>query len=64
MAWLEKCALVAGIATVRVEARADNPKAIAFYREQDYKPVGIVAGYYRGVVDAIRLQKKLWGRDS
>ena len=63
VAWLEKCALVAGIATVRVEARADNPRAIAFYREQDYRPAGIVAGYYRGTVDAVRLQKRLWSRD-
>ena len=62
VAWLEKCALVAGIETIRVEARADNPRAIAFYREQDYRPSGTVAGYYQGTVDAVRMQKRLWNR--
>jgi ribosomal protein S18 acetylase RimI-like enzyme len=58
--WLEKPARNAGIGTIRVEARADNPKAIAFYRRQGYDDVGRVAGYYRGVIDAVRFEKKLW----
>ena len=59
MAWLEKPALVAGIERVRLEARADNPNAIGFYRKQGYREVGRVSGYYRGTVDAVRLEKWL-----
>lgn len=58
MAWLEKPALVAGIERVRLEARADNPNAIGFYRGQGYREVGRVSGYYRGTVDAVRLEKR------
>jgi ribosomal-protein-alanine N-acetyltransferase len=59
MAWLEKPALVAGIECIRVEARADNPNAIGFYRKQGYRETGRIAGYYRGAVDAVRLEKRL-----
>jgi [ribosomal protein S18]-alanine N-acetyltransferase len=59
IAWLEKPALVAGIERIRLEARADNPKAIGFYRKQGYREVGRVSGYYRGTVDAVRLEKRL-----
>ncbi|HEV7985451.1 MAG TPA: N-acetyltransferase [Steroidobacteraceae bacterium] len=58
MAWLEKPALVAGIERVRLEARADNPNAIGFYRRQGYREVARVSGYYRGTVDAVRLEKR------
>lgn len=58
--WLEKSALTAGIGTIRVEARADNPKAIAFYRKQGYDDTGRVPGYYRGAIDAVRFEKRLW----
>jgi [ribosomal protein S18]-alanine N-acetyltransferase len=57
--WLEKPALVAGIERVRLEARADNPNALGFYRKQGYREVGRVPGYYRGTVDAVRLEKRL-----
>lgn len=59
LAWLEKPAQVAGIVRIRLEARADNPGAIGFYRKQGYCEVGRVAGYYRGTVEAIRLEKQL-----
>lgn len=62
VAWLEKCAVVAGIETIRVEARSDNPRAIAFYGEQGYRQLGTVTGYYRGAIDAVRLEKRLWSR--
>lgn len=58
--WLEKSAVTAGIERVQLEARADNPVAIAFYRGQGYEEAGSVPGYYRGEVDAIRLEKRLW----
>jgi ribosomal protein S18 acetylase RimI-like enzyme len=60
LAWLEKCAVTAGLERVQLEARADNPQAIAFYLEQGYGQEGTVPGYYRGAVDAVRLEKRLW----
>jgi ribosomal-protein-alanine N-acetyltransferase len=59
VAWLEKSAVTAGLEQVLVEARADNPVAIRFYAEQGYRQTGMVPGYYRGTVDAVRLQKPL-----
>jgi [ribosomal protein S18]-alanine N-acetyltransferase len=59
LAWLEKPARVAGIECIRLEARADNPNAIAFYRRQGYREAGRIAGYYRGTLDAVRLEKRL-----
>lgn len=59
VSWLEKCALTAGIQRVRVEARADRPGAIAFYRRLGYRETRRFAGYYGGRVDAVRLEKRL-----
>ena len=59
LTWLEKCALTAGLPRVQLEARADNPGAIAFYEEQGYRATGSMAGYYRGAVDAVRMEKRL-----
>lgn len=59
LAWLEKCAVTAGLELIQLEARADNPVAIAFYAEQGYRRSGRVTGYYRGTVDAVRLEKPL-----
>jgi [ribosomal protein S18]-alanine N-acetyltransferase len=60
LSWLEKSAAVAGIERLQLEARVDNPVAITFYRNQGYEQAGIVHGYYRGEVDAMRLEKSLW----
>ena len=59
IAWLEKPARVAGIERIRLEARADNPNAIGFYRRQGFRESGRIAGYSRGAVDAVRLEKSL-----
>lgn len=59
VSWLEESATIAGIERIGVEARADNPKAIAFYQRRGYKVRERVPGYYRGVVDAVRLEKTL-----
>ena len=59
MAWLEKPAAIAGIQRICVEARADNPPAIAFYKGLGFLELTIVAGYYNGIVDAVRLEKRL-----
>jgi [ribosomal protein S18]-alanine N-acetyltransferase len=58
--WLEKCADTAGIPRIQVEARADNAGGIAFYERLGYSAVGRVTGYYQGVLDAVRLEKRLW----
>ena len=60
LAWLEKCADTAGIGRIAVEARCDNPAAIAFYEKCHYRRLSRVPGYYRGLVDAIRFEKNLW----
>jgi ribosomal-protein-alanine N-acetyltransferase len=60
LAWLEKCAETAGIGRIAVEARCDNPEAIAFYQKQGYAQLARVPGYYRGRLDAIRFEKNLW----
>jgi ribosomal protein S18 acetylase RimI-like enzyme len=60
LAWLEKCALTAGLERIQVEARADNQGALAFYQDQGYRQQGIVPGYYRGTIDAVRLEKPLF----
>lgn len=59
LAWLEQSARVAGIRRVRLEARADNHSAIAFYRRLGFSQSGKIAGYYEGVVDAVQLEKRL-----
>ena len=60
--WLEKCAVTAGLEHIQVEARADNRPALAFYQGQGYQQQGIVPGYYRGEIDAVRFEKTLFAR--
>lgn len=62
VSWLEKPAVTAGIGMIRVEARADNPQAVDFYKKQGYRHLGSVSGYYRGTMDAARLEKMLCSR--
>lgn len=59
VSWLEKPAIVAGVARVRIEARADNAQAVAFYRRLGFKVMKTVTGYYGGAVDAVQLEKQL-----
>lgn len=61
MGWLELPARVAGIGRIRLEVRADNPVAFDFYRRQGYRSAGTVNGYYQGRIDALRLEKPLYG---
>ena len=64
LAWLEKCAVTAGIERIQLEARVDNPAAVGFYRAQGYRETGLMAGYYNGVLDAVRLEKTLRDRPA
>ena len=57
--WLEAVAVAAGIQRVAVECRRDNAPARNFYAEFGYHEMEIAKGYYRGVEDAIRLEKWL-----
>ena len=57
--WLEAVARTAGIERLRVEARADNANALAFYRAQGFTELARVHGYYSGRIDAVRLEKKI-----
>jgi|SRR5581483_810344 len=57
--WLEAVARTAGIERIRVETRAGSDAARAFYRSRGYAETERIAGYYRGVEDAMRLEKNL-----
>lgn len=61
LAWLEACAVMAGLRAIHVEVRDDNPNALAFYQAQGFLYRDRVANYYRGVLDAVRLAKPLGG---
>ena len=56
--WLEAPAEAAGVARIRLEARAENIAARAFYQSLGYSTSEIVAGYYSGRESAIRLVKE------
>lgn len=62
LSWLEECALVAGIGTVYLEARARNLEARAFYRRLGYREIALVPGYYQGREDGVRIARDLWLR--
>jgi ribosomal protein S18 acetylase RimI-like enzyme len=57
--WLEKCAAVAGCGRIELEAREDNPVALAFYGLRGYERFATVPGYYQGRIAALRLAKSL-----
>jgi len=57
LGWLEKVALIAGVARLNVEARASNATARAFYRSHGYSETDIVPNMYCGGEDGVRLQK-------
>jgi ribosomal-protein-alanine N-acetyltransferase len=57
--WLEEVAIMAGIQRIVVECRRENAAARNFYAERGYHELAIAKGYYRGVEDAIRLEKWL-----
>jgi ribosomal-protein-alanine N-acetyltransferase len=59
LAWLEDVARTAGIRRIQLECRRDNAAARNFYGAMGYHEQVISRGYYRGVEDAIRLEKWL-----
>jgi ribosomal-protein-alanine N-acetyltransferase len=59
LSWLEACARTAGVFEVRLELRAANQTARAFYAAQGFRDCGIAARYYAGREDALRMQRDL-----
>jgi len=57
LGWLEVVAREAGIRQIHVECRRNNSAARNFYGEHGYHEHIISRGYYRGVEDAVRLEK-------
>jgi ribosomal protein S18 acetylase RimI-like enzyme len=57
--WLVASAQVAGIRSIRLELRADNPAALAFYRQLGFSETQQVAGYYNGRIAALRMTRLL-----
>ena len=53
--WLEQSARVAGAFTVKLEVRAGNAKAQAFYRRLGYREAGLAPGYYSGKETALAM---------
>jgi len=53
--WLRASALTAGIALIRLELRASNEGARAFYRTLGFIDSGRAVGYYRGRESAMRM---------
>jgi ribosomal-protein-alanine N-acetyltransferase len=59
--WLEVTARVAGIASIRVEARETNSAAREFYSKHGYRQVELLRGYYESRDDAVVLKRTLLG---
>jgi len=53
--WLLDSARVAGMTTISLELRADNPGALAFYEQLGFKQTELVPGYYGGRIGAHRM---------
>lgn len=57
--WLEKPAVVGGIASVLLEVREQNRDAQAFYERLGYRRLARLADYYQGREAAIRMTRQL-----
>jgi len=53
--WLEKVACLGGIERIRLELRADNEEARAFYERLEFRATELRRGYYNGEQDAINM---------
>lgn len=52
-------ALEKGCSEIRLEVRPDNPRAIQFYRKNDYQAIGEYEAFYEDGADALRMSKSL-----
>ncbi|MGZ8259468.1 MAG: GNAT family N-acetyltransferase [Caldimonas sp.] len=55
VAWLERCAEVAGVCRITLEARASNDAARAFYLRHGYTQAQLLPGYYGGRETSVRM---------
>ena len=55
--WLEKLARPGGITGVRLELRADNAEARAFYERLGFRVSGVRRAYYDGRLDALDMTR-------
>ncbi len=61
--WLEKIACLGGIERIRLELRADNEGARAFYERLEFRATELRRGYYDGRQDAVNMVRRI-GRGS
>ncbi len=61
--WLEKVACLGGIERIRLELRAGNEQARAFYERLEFRATELRRGYYDGRLDAINMARRI-GRGS
>ncbi len=59
LAWLEHCAVTAGIEHCQLEVRESNEFARNFYSHHGYQEIEIVPGYYQRKENAIRMSRGL-----
>jgi [ribosomal protein S18]-alanine N-acetyltransferase len=59
LAWLERVAIDSGVAVIRLEARAENSAARAFYRKHGYAEIARIPGMYLQIADGVRFEKRL-----
>jgi [ribosomal protein S18]-alanine N-acetyltransferase len=57
--WLEVSARIAGLIAIRLQVRATNATAIAFYRSAGFVDTGLHRRYYQGVEDAVLMTRDL-----
>jgi ribosomal-protein-alanine N-acetyltransferase len=57
--WLEKTAIVAGVAVIYLETRQSNRSGRRFYGAHGYQEIELVQGYYSGRESAVRMMRRL-----
>jgi [ribosomal protein S18]-alanine N-acetyltransferase len=62
LSWLEVTARVAGLMAIRLQVRAANAAAIAFYRRAGFVATGLHPRYYQGTEDAVLMTRDLADR--
>ncbi len=59
LAWLMRCAEVAGAATVKLELKSNNIRARRFYERAQFREIGLRAGGYYGLADQCVMERRL-----
>lgn len=64
LAWLEACAIDAGVSQITLEVRATARDARAFYEARGFEPVRLLHGYYQKREHGVAMQKDLLSAPS